>query len=140
MKNLNNVGFVVLLLVVLGCNCQEKLQEIADKGKTPSSASPSGANASTTPASSSPTSSPSSSNSPRSTGDGLTMAKYDQLKDGMSYREVVNILGIEGKEAKTTKVGAATITTYEFSGKGNETIFCNFTNDKLTFRTQANLE
>lgn len=138
MKNLSNVGFVVLLLFVLGCNCQSKLQELADQGKTSPSPSPTVANTLTTPNDSpSPTTS-----TPRSSSssDGLTMAKYDQIKDGMSYREVADILGTEGEEQSSSRVGSTTIKTYQFKGKGYEYIFCNFTNDKLSFKSQANLK
>jgi hypothetical protein len=137
MKNLYNIGFVVLVLVVLGCNCQ-KLQELANEGKTSPSATPYVANTSTSPTSSSPTST-SPTSSPSSTS-GLSMAKFEQLKDDMSYREVVNILGMEGEEKSSTKVGSTTIKTFQFKGKGYEYIFCNFTNDKLTFKSQANLK
>lgn len=142
MKNLYNIGFVALLLVVLGCNCQR----FQDLGKTSPTATPTVANTSTTPTSASPTASPDSSptssspsSSPRSSG-GLTMAKYDQLKDDMSYQEVVNILGMDGEEKSSTKVGSTTIKSYQFKGKGYEYIFCNFTNDKMTFKSQANLK
>jgi hypothetical protein len=68
------------------------------------------------------------------------MAKYDQIQDDMSYRQVVDILGVEGEEKSSTKVGNSTIKTFQFKGKGYEYIFCNFTNDKLTFKSQANLK
>jgi hypothetical protein len=138
MKNLYNIGLVVLVLVVLGCNCQ-KLQELANADKTSPSVTPYVANTSTSPTSASPTASSSPSSSPSSTS-GLSMAKFEQLKDDMTYREVVNILGMEGEEKSSTKVGSTTIKTYQFKGKGYEYIFCNFTNDKLTFKSQANLK
>jgi hypothetical protein len=145
MKNLYNFGFVVLLLVVLGCNCQ-RFQDLADRGRTSPSATPVVANTSNSPVSSSPTATPDSSpassspsSSPRASG-GLTMAKYEQIKDDMSYQEVVNILGMEGEEKSNTKIGGTTLKSYQFKGKGYEYIFCNFTNDKLTFKSQANLK
>jgi hypothetical protein len=133
MKNLYNFGFVVLLLVVLGCNCQ-RLREITEEGKTSPSSTPYVSNTS-----SSPTSSSSPSSSPSSSG-GLTLAKYNQIKDGMSLKEVNDLLGKEGQESSSSKVGSTKIATYKWQGEGYEYIFCNFTNDKLTFKSQANLK
>lgn len=136
MKNLYNFGFVALLLVVLGCNCQ-RLRELTDESKATPTATPSGA-ANTSGGSSG--SSPSSSPSKTSSDDGLTMAKFDQLKEGMTYNEVVEILGRNGVEKSSSRVGTTKIATYEFKGNGYEYIFCNFTNNKMTFKSQANLK
>jgi len=130
MKNLFNLGFVVLLLVVLGCNCQKKLQEIADQAKTPTP----------TPNVSNTASSPTSSSSPATSSSGLTKAKFEQLKNGMSYKEVVSILGKEGEETSSSQVGKTTIRTMKWQGVNYEYIFVNFTNDKMTFKSQANLK
>ncbi len=132
MKNLLNLGFVVLLLVVLGCNCQKKLQDIADQSKSPSP----------TPATSSNTSSsPTTSSTPStSTLADLTKAKYDQLKNGMTYQEVVDILGKEGEETSSSEVGKTKIRTMKWQGEKYAYIFVNFTNDKMSFKSQANLK
>jgi hypothetical protein len=131
MKNLYNIGFVVLVLVVLGCNCQ-RLKELADEGKTSPSSTPYVANTSSSPTSStSPTTSSTS---------GLTLEKYNQIKDGMSLKEVNDLLGKEGQESSSSKVGSTKIATYKWQGNDYEYIFCNFTNDKLTFKSQANLK
>jgi Beta-lactamase inhibitor (BLIP) len=134
MKNLFNLGFVVLLLVVLGCNCQ-KIQELANQSKTTPSNSPTVANTS-----SSPTSSSSPSTSSSSSSGGLTKAKYDQLKNGMTYKEVVNVLGKEGEETSSSEVGKTTIRTMKWQGENYAYVFVNFTNDKMTFKSQANLK
>src|SRR5215203_254374 len=98
MKNLYNFGFVALLLVVLGCNCQ-KLQELSNESKASPSSTPYVANTSSNPTdtSSSPTTSSSS---------GLTLAKFNQIKDGMSVREVNNLLGKDGVESSSSRVGS----------------------------------
>ncbi len=130
MKNLFNLGFVVLLLVVLGCNCQQKLQEIADQSKTPTP----------TPNVSNTSTSPTSSSSPSTSSTGLTKAKFEELKNGMTYKEVVAILGKEGEETSSSQVGKTTIRTMKWQGVNYEYIFANFTNDKMTFKSQANLK
>jgi hypothetical protein len=131
MKNLYNIGFVVLILVVLGCNCQQ-IRDLADQGKTSPSSTPVVANTSSSPTG---TSSPATTSS-----SGLTLAKYNQIKDGMSLKEVNDLLGKEGQESSSTKVGSSRIATYKWQGDDYEYIFCNFTNDKLTFKSQANLK
>lgn len=130
MKNLYNIGFVVLILVVLGCNCQ-KLKDLAEEGKTSPSSTPVVSNTSSSPTSSSPTT--------KSSG-GLTLEKYNQIKDGMSLKEVNDLLGKDGQETSSSNVGKTKIATYKWQGDGYEYIFCNFTNDKLTFKSQANLK
>jgi hypothetical protein len=134
MKNLFNIGFVVLILVVLGCNCQ-KLQELANESKTTPSSSPS----------SSPgiTSSPTSSSSPSSTSkSALTMDKYNQIKNGMSYKEVVAIVGSEGTETMSSGEGKYKVTSYQWKGDDDkyEYIYAVFMGDKLSSKTQANLK
>lgn len=131
MKNLFNIGFVVLILVVLGCNCQQ-LKDLAEEGKTSPSATPNVSNTTT--------SSPTGKSSPTSSSGGLTLEKYNQIKDGMSLKEVNDLLGKEGVESSSSKVGSTKISTYKWQGNDYEYIFCNFTNDKLTFKSQANLK
>ena len=58
----------------------------------------------------------------------------------MSLKEVNDILGKEGEETSSSKVGSTKISTYKWEGKDYAYIFCNFTNDKLTFKSQANLK
>jgi Beta-lactamase inhibitor (BLIP) len=130
MKNLFNLGFVVLLLVVLGCNCQQKLQEIANQSKTPSS----------TPSTSSNTSSsPTSSSSPASKSS-LSLDKYNQIKNGMTYKEVVAIIGSDGTETSSSGEGKYKVTSYQWKGGDYEYIYGVFMGDKLTSKTQANLK
>lgn len=132
MKNLFNIGFVVLILVVLGCNCQ-KLKEMSEQGSSTPSSSPNVSNTSSSPTTTS--SSPSTTSS-----GGLTKAKYDQLKNGMSLKEVNDILGKSGEETSSSQVGSTKIATYKWQGEDFEYIFCNFSNDKMTFKSQANLK
>lgn len=129
MKNLYNVGFVALILVVLGCNCQ-RMQEWADQQKnTPSS---------TPVASSSPStqSSPSSSSS----SSGLTMDKYNQIKNGMSYQEVKDIIGKEGTETMSSGEGKYKVESYKWEGDQYQFISVVFTGGKVQSKVQANLK
>jgi hypothetical protein len=105
---------------------------LAEEGKTSPSATPNVSNTTT--------SSPTGKSSPTSSSGGLTLEKYNQIKDGMSLKEVNDLLGKEGVESSSSKVGSTKISTYKWQGNDYEYIFCNFTNDKLTFKSQANLK
>ncbi|MBS1797280.1 MAG: DUF3862 domain-containing protein [Acidobacteria bacterium] len=134
MKNLFNIGFIVLLLVVLGCNCQKQLEDLANKSQTPTS-SPSSSPGSSP--GSSPAASPKSSNGKAE----LTMDKYNQIKNGMSYKDVVAIIGSEGTETMSSGEGKYKVTSYQWKGGGDfEYIYAVFMGDKLSSKTQANLK
>ncbi len=131
MKNLYNIGFVFLLLVVLGCNCQQKLQELANEGKTSPTSTPS------------TTSSPSSTSSPASTDakkSGLTMDKYNQIKNGMSYDEVKNIIGSEGTQTMSSGEGKYKVESYKWDGDDYQFISVVFMGGKVNSKVQANLK
>ena len=130
MKNLFNIGFVVLILVVLGCNCQ-KIQELANEGKsTPSS----------TPAASS---SPSSSSSPASTDTkvtGLTLDKYNQIKNGMSYKEVRDIIGSDGTQTMSSGEGKYKVESYKWEGDNYQYLSIVTMGDKVSSKVQNGLK
>lgn len=123
MKNLYNVGFVALIFVVLGCNCQ-RMQEWADQQKNKPGSTPA--------ASSSPATSGSSS--------GLTMDKYNQIKNGMSYQEVKDIIGKEGTETMSSGEGKYKVESYKWEGDQYQFISVVFTGGKVQSKVQANLK
>lgn len=128
MKNLFNVGFIVLVLVVLGCNCK-KLQELADESKNPP---PTAANTSTVPT---------TTNSPASTSSaGISMDKYNQIKNDMKKSEVEKIIGSAGEEISSSSGGGFTFTTVKWSGENFATIIISFKNDKVMSKSQYGLK
>ena len=126
MKNLFNLGFIVLVLVVLGCNCQ-KIQELANESRnTPPSVS--------NTSNSSPTA-----DSPTSKA-GLTMDKYNQIKTDMKKSEVEKILGSAGEELSSAGTGAYKSSTHKWSGDNYSFIIVSYLNDKVNFKSQNGLK
>jgi hypothetical protein len=131
MKNSFNLGFIILVLAVLGCSCP-KLNELANKDNSSPSPTPyvtSSPGATTTPPGNKSTS-----------GSGLTKEKFAQIKNGMTYKQVVDILGSEGEETSSSEIGRYKVASYKWSGPEYSMIYGVFTNDKLTSKTQANLK
>jgi hypothetical protein len=137
MKNSINLVLVILLFVVLGCTCpnmQELSKKIDNAAATPVPVS-------TTPANNSTSSTPGKGNSnSSSTTSALTMDKYNQIKEGMSYTEVVALLGSEGTETLSSGSGKYKVTSYKWEGDNFEFITVIFMGDKMTQKVQANLK
>lgn len=70
----------------------------------------------------------------------LTMARYDKLKIGMDYSEVAKILGREGIEVMKSETDGVKKITYKWEGEKNVYVVLTFENDKLTYKSQANLK
>ena len=116
MKNL--LGLMVMVVVVLSCSF----------GKKNSNTTTNSNNANKTETSTA------------TNGAGLTRAKYEQLQFGMTYDEVVKILGGPGEEAETYTAGSAKVVKYKWAGDNNARITATFSNGKLSFKTRANLK
>lgn len=130
MKNSFNLGFIVLILAVLGCSCP-KLNELANKDNSSPSPTPyvtSSPGATTTPPGN------------KTTGPALTKENFAKIKNGMSYKQVVEILGSEGEETSSSEIGRYKVASYKWEGPGYASVYGVFTNDKLTSKTQANLK
>jgi hypothetical protein len=129
MKNLFNVGFIVLVLVVLGCNCKQ-IQELANESKnTPP---PSVSNTSTVPT---------TTNSPASTSSaGISMEKYNQIKNDMKKSEVEKIIGSAGEEISSSSGGGFTFSTFKWSGENFATIIISYKDDKVMSKSQYGLK
>lgn len=128
MKNLYNLGFIVLVLVVLGCNCQ-KIQELANESKNPP---PSVSNTSnSTPTADAPTS---------ASKDVISMDKYNQIKTDMKKSEVEKILGSAGEELSSAGSGDYKSSTHKWSGENYSFIIVSYLNDKVNFKSQNGLK
>lgn len=68
----------------------------------------------------------------------ITMAKYDQIRTGMSYDEVVSILGMQGRELSRNELAGVTTVMYQWGTIANMNAM--FQNDKLISKAQFGLE
>jgi hypothetical protein len=55
---------------------------------------------------------------PRGQASGVTLENYGRLRDGMSYHEVVEILGSPGTELSRTTLGGVTTVMYQWEASG----------------------
>ncbi len=132
MKNSLNLVFVALLFIVLGCNCSKKFGDFAvntESNQPIANPTPFTANTTTTP-----------NLPPTGKKASLAMAQYNQIKNGMTYQEAVNAIGSEGTEVSSSEVGKYKTATYKWEGENYSYIILTFQNDKLMFKTQANLK
>ncbi len=128
MKNSLNIVIVVFFLFVLGFYCP-KMEYI--KKKIDESAKKTTDNSNSTPANTATV--------PKQTADtaNLTKAKYEQIKTGMKYAQVKDIIGEEGEEMSSTESGKYKIQTYKWSGEDFSYIIAAFMNDKMQSKTKS---
>lgn len=131
LRNATNLGFVVLLLAVIGCSCPK----LADLAKNGGSSSPNPSATSTPATRSTPFTSPSS----KETYD-VTMAKYNQLKIGMARSEVERILGGKGTEISSSTGGKMTFSVNKWEGEKFKSIILSFKDDKIMSKSQVGLD
>lgn len=75
-----------------------------------------------------------------STKSDLTLAKYNQINNGMSYEEAVKIIGSEGTETSNSTIGQMKIASYKWEGEKSAKIFSTFKDNKLSSKSQINLK
>jgi hypothetical protein len=126
MKNSLNAGFIVLLFVILGCSCPR-----LNKTDTPSS----------TPVASNTATVPTTTTSPGSMSNaGVSMAKYNLIKNNMTKSEVEKIIGSAGEEVSSSSGGGYTFSSFKWTGDNFATIIISFKNDKVMSKSQFGLK
>ncbi len=132
MKNSLNMVIVVFVLIVLGCSCpkMDDIQKKIDESTKKPSNSDNAANTATKAA-----------KDDKSADDStVNMAKYSQIKNGMSYKEVKDIIGKEGSETMSSGEGKYKVTSYKWEGEGFAFLSIVLMGDKVTSKYQANLK
>ncbi len=122
----------IWLAIVLGCSLSKENSN-APSSPTQNNNVSSTQNANTT---SNPTTSPLASPS----APGITMANYKRLNLGMTYAQVVEILGEEGTELSSNDLGGYKITIYRWGEAFGTSINMTFQNDKLMSKSQSDLK
>jgi hypothetical protein len=132
MKNSLNMVLVIFVLVVLGCSCpkMDDIQKQIDESAKKTSNSDNVSNTVAKPA--------------KDDGDAdssrITMAQYTQIKNGMSYKDVKDIMGEEGTEVSSSGDGKYKVASYKWEGEGFKFINIVLVGDKVTAKYQANLK
>ena len=130
MKNISGLALSALILVVLGCNCGDRLRELSGKGSPPTNR----------PAPNT-TSSPDSPTSTLTKGEyDVTMDKYERVKVGMKRTEVENVFGGKGTEYYSGKGGGVSFVSVKWVGEKFKTVLVSFRNDKVTSKSQVGLD
>jgi outer membrane protein assembly factor BamE (lipoprotein component of BamABCDE complex) len=118
MKNL--LGLIVMVVVVVSCSFSKKA--------TNSNSTANSNNATKTETSTATNGTAT-----------LTRAKYEQVQMGMTYDEVVKIIG-PGTESERYTANSAEVVKYKWAGDNHARITGTFSNGKLSFKTRANLK
>jgi hypothetical protein len=98
---------------------------------------------STSTTSSSPSSLPGSPSkaSASNSSAGVTMANFSQLKTGMTYAQVVKILGKDGEEMSSNEISGIKTVMYKWDGNGfAANMNAMFQNGKLMSKAQLGLK
>jgi hypothetical protein len=78
-----------------------------------------------------------------SSGDGIngvTMAKFQQLETGMTYRQAVEIIGAEGEEMSRSELAGYTTVMYVWKNLGGSNMNAMFQNGHLVAKAQFGLQ
>lgn len=72
----------------------------------------------------------------------MTMEEFEAIENGMTYEEVVNIVGGEGELSNTASSGDYTIELYSWTGNGSANSNANvtFQNGVVTGKAQVGLK
>jgi len=69
----------------------------------------------------------------------VTQAKYDQIREGMTYEDVSQIIGTSGKEISRADSSGSTTVVYYWLNADNSSMNATFRDGRLTGKTQFGL-
>lgn len=70
----------------------------------------------------------------------ITLAKFNQLKTGMTYKEAVQILGSEGEVLSESDIGGTKTVMYQWQSSGFGNMNAMFQNNKMVSKSQFGLK
>ena len=68
------------------------------------------------------------------------MAKYEAIRDGMSYEDVVKIIGRKGEESARTSMSGQTSVIYTWKTWTGSNVIVQFLNGSVVTKAQAGLK
>lgn len=69
----------------------------------------------------------------------VTMAKYNRIREGMTYREVTSIIGSSGEEQSSSSIAGNTFSTYVWQNENGSNAMIVFENGKVSTKAQFGL-
>jgi hypothetical protein len=72
--------------------------------------------------------------------DEVTMEEFKKIKNGMTYEEVVEIIGFEGTEMSSTEIGGIKTIMYSWQNDDGSNMNAMFQNNKLNTKAQFGLK
>ena len=141
-QHLFTVAFVCLWTAsILGCTLPKENSNSGQTSSPPTSPTNT-ATTSSSPARAATNDSLTNANIPASTA-GVTMANFNRLQNGMTYAQVVQILGKEGEELSVMESGGVKIVLYKWDADEKDsgaTMSAFFKNGKLDSKLQFALK
>ncbi len=124
---MKNIPFIIIILIVLACNCPkpEETSKKQDEAKT-----------SQTEKETQKTAEANKTDNENK----VTMENFKKLKNGMSYKQVVEILGKEGELLSENEVAGTKTEMYQWKAGMMSNMNAMFQNDKLMSKAQFGLE
>jgi cytoskeletal protein RodZ len=133
---------LIILLVVLGscglCGLIGGIGSLFQKDK-PASIAQTNANAATTPPESRPIAEKTIKSTPTAKSSGVTLENFNKIQTGMTYAQVVGILGEEGTVISENEIGDYKTVMYQFTGGFGSNCNTMFQNGKLISKAQFGL-
>ena len=134
MKKSLSLVLATLVFVVLGCNLGS-LTEKKDEAPPP----PPPDSTSTDTTDTKDTTSTDSTSTTSSSGGTVSMDNFNKLKLGMSYDEAKGVMGGDGNETSSSKIGNYESKSYQWKGEKFAQIRATFRNGKLSSRSQSGI-
>ncbi|AUS08335.1 hypothetical protein C1X05_05485 [Laceyella sacchari] len=72
--------------------------------------------------------------------DEVTMEEFKKIKNGMTYEEVVKIIGFEGTEMSSSEIGGIKTIMYSWQNDDGSNMNAMFQNNKLNTKAQFGLK
>lgn len=141
MKNSNilSLVFVVGIFIVIACSCPKEIQDEIDK-ETKKNSSNTSSVSNTSTSSTKDDSKADSKTDSKGNDARLTLENYNKIKNGMSIKEVREIMGSDGVETMSSGTGKYKVNTIQWKGDNFKFLSVVFIGEKVSSKVQNGLE